>query len=139
MDKVEIRIQVLFETPFWIGIVEKREDSQIAVSKITFGEEPKDYEVYEYLMARFQTLRFSPWVEEAKVKQEHTNPKRIARSARKELKQTTIGTKSQQALALQREETKILRKKRSKDEKEAELERKFKLRQQKKKQKHKGR
>ena len=45
MDKVSVALRVFFEDPFWIGLLEREENGQLSVSKITFGPEPKDYEV----------------------------------------------------------------------------------------------
>ena len=38
-------LTVFFEEPFWVGIFEKREEGKLSVCKVTFGAEPKDYEV----------------------------------------------------------------------------------------------
>ncbi|MEY8313291.1 DUF2992 family protein, partial [Oscillospiraceae bacterium 42-9] len=50
-----------------------------------------------------------------------------------------IGTKAQQALQLQREQSKVEKRARTKEQKEAEKERQYALRQEKKKAKHRGR
>ncbi|NFN86010.1 DUF2992 family protein [Clostridium sporogenes] len=36
-----IKLIVLFDDPFWIGIFEKDEDSKFQICKVVFGEEPK--------------------------------------------------------------------------------------------------
>lgn len=56
----------------------------------------------------------------------------------KQTMETGIGTKSQQALKLQQEQNKQVRKERSRKKKEAEEQRMFELKQQKKREKHKG-
>lgn len=66
------------------------------------------------------------------------NPKRRQREAAKAMKTSGVGTKSQQALQMQREEMKTERKHDSIERRLAEQERKFELRQQKRKEKHKG-
>ena len=48
MDKVNGKLTVYFEEPFWVGIFERIEDGKLSVAKVTFGAEPKDYEVQEY-------------------------------------------------------------------------------------------
>ena len=83
-------------------------------------------------------LRFSPSVETV-VKKESVNPKRLQRQIRKETAATGIGTKSQQALQMQREENKLVRKALSRKQREAEKQRQFELKQQKRKEKHRGR
>ena len=44
MDKVNGRLTVYFEEPFWVGIFEHIEDGKLSVAKVTFGVEPKEYE-----------------------------------------------------------------------------------------------
>ena len=63
----------------------------------------------------------------------------MEREINSQLQVKGIGTKAQQALKLQREQGKIERKIRSREQKEAEKERQYALRQEKKKAKHKGR
>ena len=62
----------------------------------------------------------------------------MQREAKKQTMETGIGTKSQQALKLQQEQNKQVRKERSRKKKEAEEQRMFELKQQKKREKHKG-
>ncbi len=138
MDKVSVTTFVCFEDPFWIGVVERIVDDTLSVSKVTFGPEPRDYEVMEFFLRNYTRLRFSPAVE-TKVKEMHKNPKRIQREARNQTGNLGIGTKSQQALKLQQEEMKTERKVRRREQKEAEAERRFALKQQKKKEKKRGR
>ena len=66
------------------------------------------------------------------------NPKRMQREVRRQVLDSGIGTKSQQALKLQQEQNKQERKSRSREEKLAEVERLFELKQQKKREKHRG-
>ena len=131
-------LTVFFEAPFWIGVFERIERRKLSVCKVVFGAEPKDYEVWEYLLKNYSRLRFSPSVETV-VKKESVNPKRLQRQIRKETVATGIGTKSQQALQMQREENKLVRKALSRKQREAEKQRQFELKQQKRKEKHRGR
>ena len=136
MDKVNGRLTVYFEEPFWVGIFEHIEDGKLSVAKVTFGVEPKEYEVQEYIQKYYFGLKFSPAVE-AIVKDIKRNPKRMQREAKKMLK-NGIGTKSQQALKLQQEQNKQERKEKKRKKKEAEEQRMFELKQRKKREKHKG-
>ena len=130
-------LTVLFEGPFWVGVFERIEDGKLSVSKVTFGAEPKDYEVWEFVLQHYYELAFSPAVQ-TESRQSADNPKRRARAARKLTEQSGIGTKSQQALQLQREQKKLERKEKSREERLAETERVFSLKQQKKKEKRRG-
>ena len=105
MDKVNGKLTVYFEEPFWVGVFERIEDGKLSVSKVTFGAEPKDYEVQEYIQKHYASLKFSPAVD-AVVKDIKRNPKRMQREARRQMQETGIGTKSQQALKLQQEQNK---------------------------------
>ena len=137
MDKVSGKLTVYFEEPFWIGIFERIEDGKLSVAKVTFGAEPKDYEVQEYVQKYYFSLKFSPAVDTV-VKDIKRNPKRMQREAKKQMQEIGIGTKSQRALKLQQEQNKQERKIRSQEKKEAEKLRMFELKQQKKREKHKG-
>ena len=137
MDKVSGKLTVYFEEPFWVGIFEHIEDGKLSVAKVTFGAEPNDYEVQEYVQKYYFSLKFSPAVDTV-VKDIKRNPKRIQRETKKQMQEIGIGTQSQQALKLQQEQNKQERKVRSQEKKEAEKLRMFELKQQKKREKHKG-
>ena len=138
MDRVHVTFTVFFEEPFWVGVLESAAEGKQKACKITFGAEPKDYEIHRFLLENYHRLRFSPAVtvkEETPIR----NPKRLQRELRKQTQNTGVGTRSQQALQMQREEMKTERKQHSKAQREAEKERRFQLRQQKRKEKHRGR
>ena len=132
------KLSVFFDEPFWVGVFERIEDGKLSVAKVTFGAEPKDYEVYDFVLKHYYNLQFSPAVEVA-VAEKHINPKRMQREIKKQMSNTVIGTKSQQALKLQHEQYKTERKRENREQKQAEEQRLFELRQQKKKEKHRGR
>ena len=132
------KLSVFFDEPFWVGVFERIEDGKLSVAKVTFGAEPKDYEVYDFVLKHYYNLQFSPAVEVA-VAEKHINPKRMQREIKKQMSNTGIGTKSQQALKLQHEQYKTERKKKNREQKQAEEQRLFELRQQKKKEKHRCR
>ena len=138
MDSNYGKLTVYFEDPFWVGVFERIENGKLSVCKVTFGAEPKDSDVWEFVLKNYYRLRFSPSVDVA-VKTETANPKRLQREARKQTALSGIGTKSQQALQLQREESKLERKTLSREQREAEKQRQFELKQQKRKEKHRGR
>lgn len=137
MEKVTGKLTVFFDNPFWVGVFERIEENKLSVCKVVFGAEPKDYEVYDFVLKNYNNLQFSSSVN-VDIKSEHTNPKRLQREARKESQKLGIGTKSQIALSIQREELKIERKILTKEKREAEKQRKFELKQEKRKQKHRG-
>lgn len=138
MNEERSNLTVFFEEPFWVGVFERIEEGKLSASKWTFGAEPKDYEVYEFILRHYYGLQFSPTVT-AVVKETKQNPKRRQRDIKKALEKTGIGTKSQQALKIQQEQNKQERKVKSREQKLAEARRMFELKQLKKKEKHRGR
>ncbi len=138
MDKISGKLTVFFEETFWVGVFERVSEGRLSVCKVTFGAEPKDYEVYDFALKNYYRLRFSPAVA-TDVKEAARNPKRVQREVRKQVQNIGIGTKSQQALKLQQEQLKAERKIVSREQREAEKQRQFELKQQKRKEKHRGR
>lgn len=132
------QLTVYFDDPFWVGVFEVTEDGKLSVCKVTFGAEPKDYEILEFILKNYYHLKFSPAVDAAKEK-DIRNPKRMQREIRKRSASTGIGTKSQQALQLQREEHKLERRVTRREQEMAEKQRRYELKQQKRKKKHRGR
>ena len=138
MQKSRASFTVFFEDPFWVGVYEREEPGGLTACRVVFGAEPKDYEVYDFVLRNYYRLKFSPAVA-TDVKEAGRNPKRVQREVRKQVQNTGIGTKSQQALKLQQEQLKTERKTVSREQREAEKQRQFELKQQKKKEKHRGR
>ena len=137
MDERCGQLTVFYEEPFWVGVFERMEGDRLSVSKVTFGAEPKGYEVLDYVRRHYGELRFSePVPREAREKAD--SPKRRQRAAAKEMQPTGVGTKSQQALQAQRELMKTERKRITRAEREAEEQRRFELKQQQKKEKKRG-
>lgn len=139
MDRETGSLHIFFEEPFWVGIFERTVDGKLSVCKVTFGPEPKDYEVCDFIMQRYEKLRFSPAVEHVTENSEHRNPKRLQREIKRQMQGMGVGTKAMQALKLQQEQGKCERKIRSRRQREEEKELQFARRQQKRKDKHRGR
>ena len=137
MQRVTVKLTVFFEHPFWVGVFERVEENRWSVCRVVFGSQPKDYEVYEFVLQQYRHLRFSK-DEAVEVKREKANPKRVQREARKQSQKIGISSKSQMALQQQREEMKLERRVESKQQRELEKKRKFQLKQEKRKQKHRG-
>lgn len=138
MEKTVSKLTIFFQEPFWVGIYERECSGKYEVCKITFGAEPKDYEVYDFILQNFSKLRFSPSIETVTIERNHINPKRMQRAIKKQLQDTGIGTKAQQTLKLQQEQEILERKSRSREQREVERERQFQLRQEKRKEKRRG-
>lgn len=132
-------LTVFFEDPFWVGVYERTDGGRYEACKITFGAEPKDYEVWDFLLKNWGRLRFSPSLPAREPAERKINPKRMQRGIHSQLQSSGVGTKAQQALQLQREQRKQERKTVSREQREAEKERRYTLRQQKRREKHRGR
>ena len=104
------------------GDFESVTKGRLSVCKVTFGAEPKDYEIYDYVLKNYYQLRFSPAVA-TDVREVGRNPKWVQREVRKQVQNTGIGTKSQLALKLQQEQLKTERKIMSQEQREAEKQR----------------
>ncbi|MBC3796328.1 YjdF family protein [Acetobacterium tundrae] len=139
MDKIVGSLTVFFEEPFWVGVFEQIDQGVLSVAKVVFGAEPKDYEIYDFLLKKYDTLTFSMSKIQVEDQKTTINPKRMQREISRQMEKKGIGTKAQQALKLEHEQKIIGRKKMNRLKTEEEKLRQFDLRQEKKKQKHKGR
>lgn len=137
MDAFGIQLTVFFQEPFWAGVFERTENGRLTACRVTFGAEPKDYDVLDYVMKNYYGLRFSAAVE-AEARKKADNPKRRQREAQRQLLNTGISTKSQLALQMQREAMKTERKQLTREQREAEAQHRFELKREKKKQKKRG-
>lgn len=135
---VSIQLTVYFEDPFWVGIFERIINGKIEVAKVTYGAEPKDYDVYYSYLKHFKDLSFSTAYNVEKESLKKINPKRMQRNINKNLQNKGIGTKSQEILKKQHEDNVAKRKANKKIRKEEKAALKFKLKQEKKLKKHKG-
>ena len=56
---MEGKLTVYFDEPFWVGVFERCDNGKLSVCKITFGAEPKEQEIYAFLLRHYTELRFS--------------------------------------------------------------------------------
>lgn len=139
MSIATAKLTVLFDPPFWVGLLERQDVGRYEACRVVFGAEPRDAEVYAFLQRDYRTLRFSPSLAAADAEERHVSPKRMQRLIKHQLAQAQyIGTKAQQALKLQQEEGKLARRSRSRAEREADEARKRALHRAKQKEKHRG-
>ncbi|URZ06921.1 YjdF family protein [Clostridium felsineum] len=134
---MNISLKVFFENPFWVGVFERNYEGKYEVSRVVFGAEPKDYEVYYFVLNNFRGLKFTRPLEEKEIIKKKINPKRLQRKIKKEVKRATC-TKAQNAMQLDLEAKKEERRTFSKLRKKEIEENKFILKQEKKKMKKRG-
>lgn len=139
METAKAKLTVLFDPPFWIGLFEREREGRYEACRVVFGAEPRDFEIYAYVLDHYDHLVFSPALASGPETDREVNPKRAQREARRQTQPSGIGTKAQQALQLQREQNKEERRVLSRDAREAEQDRRLQLRREKRKQKHRGR
>ena len=59
MKTIKCKLTVYFAEPFWIGIFERICDGKLSVAKVTFGAEPKDYDIQEFVLKHYYDLQFT--------------------------------------------------------------------------------
>lgn len=139
MQRIEIKITVFFEDPFWVCFYERINENILEVCKITFFCEPKDYDIYYYLIRNYDNLKFSPFVEVELKSYKKISYKKMQKQVKKSFEKSSVGTKSMQALKLLYDENKNIKGKICKKEKEEYEKKKYEIKVQKRKNKHKGR
>ncbi len=138
-NPISVTLTVYFECPFWVGVFERISGQKLQACRVVFGSsEPKDYEVYALVMARYQTMKFGKPVEADSRRISHINPKRMQRQVSKALQSAGTSTKAQEAMRLSREAQKQERKKVNKLHKDQTADEKYLNHQIKKKEKKKG-
>jgi hypothetical protein len=138
MEDVPSKLTVFFENPFWVGVFERHSDGKLQVCKVVFGAEPKDSEIQEFILSKWNCLVFSDAIADDRLRPKPVNPKRLQKMIKKEIAAPGIGTKAQQALKLQYEQGKIERKSATRFETDQIMEQKYNLQRQKHKEKLKG-
>lgn len=138
METAKSSLTILFEDPFWIGLFERWQNNRYEACKVTFGSEPRDQEIFQFLLDRWSSLRFSPSIETTAEIVRDINPKRLQREIHRQLRPGTVGTKAQQALKLQQEQRQLDKKTAFRHRTQEEQEERFRMARQKKKEKHRG-
>jgi hypothetical protein len=140
--KSSAQLTVFFEDPFWVGVFETVDERGHAVCRVVFGAEPTDAQVHEFVLARYPRLTFTePRAEgdpETLPAAPRVNPKRRQHEARRATEQTGVSSKAQEAMRLDLEQRKKVRKSESKEQRQAEEHRLYLLKQAQKKKKKRG-
>lgn len=138
---ISIKATIFFDQRYWVGTFERTDKEGFAVARHIFGGEPSDPEVYEFVLAHYQELKFGEpkdFVLEIK----RMNPKRVQREIRREMERMKETAKpstfAQDYMREELEKKKLQKKKQSSAEKLARKDEQFALRQEKKKEKHRG-
>ena len=134
---VSSTLTVYHDGQFWVGLAEHVEGGRYGATRIVFGAEPSNEEIFRFVASEWEKLSFVG-DESTETRKPAKNPKRRAREAAKALKRPAMSTKAQQALVAQREamkqESAHARSRRRAEEADA----RFEQRKLKRKQKHRG-
>ena len=82
METITGKLTVCFEAPFWVGVFERLAGGKLTACKVTFGGEPRDQEVYDFVLRHYASLEYGPPVD-APARPPAKSPKRIRREARR--------------------------------------------------------
>ena len=99
-----MRFTILFDPPYWIGLLETESDGLLYAARHIFGAEPSDPEVYAFVQHDLLPLMRSMTVGlpiDLAATPHHINPKRMQRVMRREVLRTDVPSKSHEAMRLQ--------------------------------------
>jgi hypothetical protein len=137
-----IKATIFFDQRYWVGTFERTDKEGYAIARHIFGGEPTDPEIYEFVLAHYQELKFGE-PKEFTLEIKRMNPKRVQREVRKEMERIKETTKpstfAQDYMREELEKKKLQKKQQSSAEKRARKDEQFAISQQKKKKKQKGR
>lgn len=136
-----MKLTVYYEGPYWVGVVQDEDEGRVRAGRFIFGSEPADAEVLEFISEHLTPLMESMTakVEGKRMPTRRVNPKRLQRLAAEESRAHGAGTYADQAIKLQMEQRKQLRRVIGKAQREELKERKREIARQKAKDKHRGR
>jgi hypothetical protein len=116
-----MQLTILFQDPYWVGILESIHDDKLYIARYIFGSEPGDAEVYEMIQRDWPELmaRMTIGVSIEASVERAVSPKRRQREIRRAVAERSLSTKAQEAMRLQIEEGKQTRKANRREEREA--------------------
>lgn len=136
-----MRLTILFDPPYWIGLLEAESDGLLYAVRHIFGAEPSDAEVYAFvqrdLIPLMRSMTVGIPVDEGATSR-HINPKRMQREMRREVLREGISSKAHEAMRLQIEANVQERHVISRAERDAQRQHKRDVAAAKAKAKHKG-
>jgi hypothetical protein len=103
-----MRLTVLFDSPYWIGLLEVERDGSLYAARHIFGSEPSNQEIYEFVQRDLLALqkRMTVGLLTAMAADKHHNPKRAQREVRRQVAESGITSKAHEAMRLQIEQNK---------------------------------
>src|SRR5690349_3338648 len=99
-----MQLTILFQPPYWVGILEVARADQLLVARHIFGAEPNDAEIYDFvqrdLLLLMQTMTHGIVLDPV-TSERRPNPKRLQREIKRAIAEQGISSKAQEALRLQ--------------------------------------
>lgn len=135
-----MRLTILFDDPYWIGLLEDERDGCLYASRHVFGAEPSDAQVYDFVLRDIAVLlaQMTVGVPVTAAAAHTVGFKRRLREARRATEERGIASRAQDALRRQLEQNQQARRQVSREEREAEKEHKRAVARQKAREKHRG-
>lgn len=97
-----MKLTIFYDGQFYIGLIENISENKYKAYKYTFGNEPKDQEVFDFvnnnLLDFIKNNDKHDGVPIQQVKMKKINPKRLQRKVAKELRNPSITSKAEEAL-----------------------------------------
>ncbi len=136
-----MRLTILFDDPYWVGLLEDERDGCLYAARHIFGAEPNDTQVYEFVLHDSAALfaRMTIGVPVASAERRQVGYKRMIRETRRAVEERGISTLAQEAIKQQYAQNKQARHSATRAERDAGAERKRAIARQKAKDKHRGR
>lgn len=135
-----MRLTILFDPPYWIGLLEDERDGCLFAARHIFGAEPSDQVVFDFVLHEavhlFARMTAGIPVEAAAAKP--VGYKRMIREARRATEACGMSTLAQAAIKQQLEQNKQQRRTISRANRNAERERQREIARQKARAKHRG-
>lgn len=121
MVSTEVQFTVMFNSTYWIGVLELICDGNVHAARHLFGSEPSPQEIYEFVLAYYVEMSASATasVEAETTSKKRVNFKRMQREVKHAAKAAPINTQAQEALRLQHEQNEQERKKSQRDKRDA--------------------
>lgn len=104
-----MRLTILFDTPYWIGLLEVERNGYLYAAQHIFGTEPSDAEVNELVQRHLLSLQAQMTVGipvEQRNEPSRPNPKRVQREICHQIAEPGMSSKAHEAIRLQIEQNK---------------------------------
>jgi hypothetical protein len=135
---MEVKMTVIFESPYWVGIFEKIEMGQYQAARYMFGAEPTEPQLLRFALNDYLSLQFSEPVPYTTKNLRQVNYKRRMREIRAQMETPRKSTRAQETIKQEYETRAQERKRTNREYRISEDDRKYQIRKVRKAEKHRG-